>query len=290
MSPFIVLYYQDLGFTGTQIGLLTGVTPLVTFFSAPLWTGFADATGRHRLLMSLAILGGVITLLVYPMLGTFVPVLLIAVLLNVFLGPITPFADSATMSMLADEKEMYGRIRLGGTIGYGLLALVTGVLVQNHGLKIAFGGCAILFILGFIVSQKLVYGKLNAGDPIKGDLHALLVNPRWLLFLVLAFTGGMALASFNNYLFSYMRELGANESMMGLAIVVGMLSEIPALFFGNRLIKRFKPYGLLMLSMAVTGLRSLLLAASVNSGLILVIQLINGLTIPSLLMAGVSYA
>jgi hypothetical protein len=42
--------------TGTQIGLLTGITPLVTFFSAPFWTGLADAKRQHRLIMSFSIL------------------------------------------------------------------------------------------------------------------------------------------------------------------------------------------------------------------------------------------
>jgi MFS family permease len=131
---------------------------------------------------------------------------------------------------------------------------------------------------------------LNVDNPIRGRIRTLLTNPRWLLFLTLALAGGSSLAAFNYYLFPYMKELGANESMMGLVIVVGMLSEIPVLFFGNRLIKRFKPYGLLMLSIAVTGLRSLLFAASANSGLILAIQLLNGLTVPAMWIAGVSYA
>jgi MFS family permease len=48
VSPFIVLYYQGLGFTGRQIGLLTGMSPLVSFVSAPLWTGLADATPQSR--------------------------------------------------------------------------------------------------------------------------------------------------------------------------------------------------------------------------------------------------
>lgn len=290
VSPFIVLYYQDLGFTGAQIGLLTGIAPLVTFLSSPLWTGFADATGRHRLLMSLAILGGVIILCVYPMLSAFAAVLLAAVLLNAFVAPVTPFADSATMYMLADEKELYGRVRLGGTIGYGLAALITGVLVRSYGLKFAFWGCATLFFLSFIVSQKFVYSQLNANNPIKGHIRTLLANPRWLLFLIVAFAGGSSLAVFTNYLFPYMKELGANESVMGLALMVGMFSEIPALYFGNQLIKRLKPYGLLMLSIVVTGLRFLLFAASGTSGLILIIQLLNGLTIPVMWVAGVSYA
>ncbi len=290
VSPFIVLYYQGLGFTGTQIGLLTGVVPLITLLSAPLWTGIADATHQHRLLMSLAILFGVITTFVFPFLNAFVPVLLIAVLLHTFLAPITPLADSATMFMLADEKEMYSRIRLGGTIGYGIVAPIAGLLIQNHGLRLAFWGCAILLLLGFIVSQRFVYGQLEAHNPPRGRVRTLLANPRWPLFLVVAFTGGAGLATFNNYLFPYMEELGANESMMGLALTVGTISEIPTLFFGNRLIKHLKPYGLLMSSMVVIGLRMLLLAASETPSLVLVIQLLNGLSFPTMLVAGVSYA
>lgn len=290
VSPFLVLYYQGLGFTGTQIGLLTGITPLITFFSAPLWTGLADATRRHRFIMSLAILVGVITLSVFPLLHEFVPVLLISILLNIFLAPVTSFADAATMFMLADKREMYGRIRLGGTIGYGLSAALAGALVQNHGLKFAFWGCAALFFLGLIVSQQLVYGQLKGGDPAEGRVRVLLTNPHWILFLVIAFAGGSALAAINNYFFPYMKELGAKESMMGLALTIGTATEIPVLFFGDRLIKRFKSYGLLMLAMVITGIRLLLLAAAGTPDLALVIQLLNGLTFPAMWMAGVSYA
>ena len=275
VAPFIVLYYQELGFTGTQIGLLTGIVPLITLVSAPLWTGLADATHRHRLLMSLGLLGGVITTIVFPFLNAFVPVFVTAALLYIFFAPVTPLADSATMFMLADEKEMYSRIRLGSTLGFGIAAFISGLLVQNYGLRFAFWGCATLFLLGLIVSQKLVYGQLEAESPARGRARTLLTNPRWVLFLVVAFAGGLGIAAYNNYLFPYMKELGANESTMGLALTVGMVSEIPILFFGNRLIKYLKSYGLLMLSMAVTGLRMLLFAASGTPSLVLFFQLFD---------------
>jgi PPP family 3-phenylpropionic acid transporter len=290
MAPFIVLYYQSLGFTGTQIGLLTGITPLINFFSATLWTGFADVTRRHRLLMSLALLGASIGLFLFPLLSAFAPVLLIAIFFSVFWAPVTPFADSATMFMLTDQKEMYSRVRLGATLGFGLAAPIAGALVQNHGLRFAFWGCTIMFLLGLVVSQKLVYGQSQSDRPTRGRIRALMSNPQWLLFLVVAFAGGLGMAGYNNYLFPYMKELGANESTMGFALLVGMVSEIPALFFGNRLIRILKPYGLLMLSMAVTGLRMVLFAASGTPNLILAFQLLNGLTFPTMWVAGVSYA
>ena len=290
VSPFMVLYYQGLAFTGAQIGVLTGMTPLITLFVTPLWTGLADATRRHQLLMSLAILVGAMGVFVFPLLRAFVPVLCIAVVLHVFLAPVTPLADSAIMFMLAEEKDMYGRIRLGGTLGFGLAAPLAGMLVQSHGLRVAFWGCGVFLLLGLIVSQKLAYGQLKVDGPARGGARTLLSNPRWLPFLIVAFGGGATLAAFNNYLFPYMKELGANESMMGLALTVGTLSEMPILFFGNRVIRRLKPYGLLTLSMVVSGLRMWLFAASRTPGAVLFIQLLNGLTFPAFWVAGVSYA
>lgn len=288
--PFLVLYYQELGFTGTQIGLLTGITPLITFFIAPLWSGIADTTGRHRLIMSLAILGGAATLIIYPFLYTFLAVLLIAILLNFFVAPIVPFADSATMFMLGDEKEFYGRIRLGGTIGYGLAALIMGGLVQNYGLRIAFWGSAAMLILALIVSQKLLYSRMDSDTPSRGGMRIILTNPRWLLFLSLAFVGGLALAAFNSYFFPYMKDVGASASMMGLALTIGTISEVPVLFYGNKLIRKFKTYGLLMLSMVVTGLRLILFAFAGSVAVVLFLQLFGGLTFASFWIAGVSFA
>jgi PPP family 3-phenylpropionic acid transporter len=223
VSPFVVLYYQGLAFSGAQIGALTGITPLITFICTPLWTGLADATRRHQPIMNLAMLVGGMALFLFPLLHAFLPVFLIAVVLYVFLAPVTPFVDGATLFILADEKEMYGRVRLGGTIGYGLAAPISGMLVQGQGLRVAFLGCATLIFLGLIVSQKLIYGQLKADGSAVGAARTLLSNPRWLPFLSVAFVGGAGLAAFNNYFFPYMKELGANESTMGLALAVDHL-------------------------------------------------------------------
>ena len=140
IAPFMVLYYQSLGFNGTEIGLLAGLAPLVTLFSTPLWTGLADVTRRHRLMLSLALLGGAVAVFSFSLFTSFAIILIVALLFSAFNAPVSSFADSATMFMLADEKEMYGRIRLGGTIGFGLAASVAGLLVQNYGLGIVFQG------------------------------------------------------------------------------------------------------------------------------------------------------
>lgn len=288
--PFVVLYYQELSYTGTQIGFLTGITPIIALFSAPFWTRLADKTRRHHLIMNLTILIGSLALIVFPLFRSFWAILFVVIMLNGFLAPSQPFADSATMYMLGDKKEFYGRIRLGGTIGYGLIAPIVGVLVTRYGLKIAFWGSAVFMLLALIVSQNFVYDRLPWEKSVEDTGRSLLVRPQWKLFLTVAFAGGLSLAPLGTYLFPYMKELGADESTMGIALTIGTLVEIPVLFFGNRLIKSFKSYGLLMFTMIITAIRFLLFVVAGTTGVVLLIQLLNGLTFSAMWMAGVSYA
>lgn len=289
--PYLVLYYQSLSFTGAQIGLLAGIAPLITLLSLPLVTGLADRTNRHRLIMSLSLLVVVSGLVLFPYLKTFILLFGMAILSSVSFSPIIPLSNSATMFMLGDRKDLYGRIRLGGTIGFGIVATLAGSLVENYGLKIAFWSAASLFFIAFLVSQKLVHGGEESGKPAdRGRASELLKNPHFLLFLLIGFSGGISFATINTYLFPYMKELGAGESMMGLALTIGTIAEIPVLFFVSRFIKRFKAYALVIFSIAMTGLRFLLLAVAPNPTFVLFVQLLNGFNYPLLTVAGVTYA
>jgi PPP family 3-phenylpropionic acid transporter len=144
--------------------------------------------------------------------------------------------------------------------------------------------------MAFIFSQKLVYSPSQATVSMMKGIRILLTDRRWIYFLILALTGGLSIAVTNNYLFVYLKELGANETTMGWALTIGTICEVPVLFFANHLIKRFKSYGLMILSMIITGIRLLLFAASNTPNELLLLQLLNGLTFPAMWMAGVSYA
>jgi PPP family 3-phenylpropionic acid transporter len=290
-APYMVLYYQSVGLTGAQIGLLTGITPLITLFSVPFWTGLADTTNRHRLIMSVAMLVGITALLILPYLNTYALIFIVAIVFSTFFTSVVAFSDSATMFMLGNQKDLYGRMRLGGTIGFGLTATIAGILVESYGLKIAFWSAALFFFLGFLVSLKLKHGRTTRkGTANWGQIPEFLRNPHWLIFLVLAFTGGLAFSAWNIYFFPFMEELGAREATMGLALTIGTIAEIPVMLFINRLILRFKSYGLLILALAFTGLRMLLYAVAFTPEFVLLVQILNGVSFPILFVAGVSYA
>lgn len=290
LLPFFVLFYQSLGFSGAQIGLLTGIPPLITLLGAPIWTGLADSTHRHKLIMGLGLGVSVIVALLLPNLSSFAVVFAVIIMYNIFISPVSSLSDSATMTMLGEQKAMYGRVRMGGTIGWGIFAQVAGVLLALYGLEILFYVFAGIMLVNLLVSQKFSFGERQEHDPQTGTIWVLLRNRRWVIFLASAFLGGIGAFSVASYLSPYLQELGADGNWIGFAFLVSTLTEIPIFFFGNLLVKRFTAYGLFVISLVLLGVRSLLFGLAGNLFLAIVVQGLGGAIFPAMWSAGVAYA
>jgi len=289
IQPNFVVYLQKLGFSGAQIGVLSGIVPLIIMVGAPLWTGVADATNRHRPVMSATILVAALAASLIPLVHSFMGIIPLVILYALCAAPAIPFADSATMEMLAEDKQMYGRVRLGGTIGWGAVALLAGPILEAYGIHWAFWCYAAIMLVTLLTSLKFSYPTNKKQDSWVGGLRVVLGDTRWRIFLSLAFVAGIAFAVLNSYLFPYMEELNINNKIKYIAITISTISELPLLFFANRLLKRFKPLRLLEIAMVITGVRLLLYSAFNSQAGILAFQFLNALTFPLLLLAGVAY-
>jgi PPP family 3-phenylpropionic acid transporter len=142
----------------------------------------------------------------------------------------------------------------------------------------------------FIVSLNFRYGGEHIEKSKNSGIRDLIKDPNWILFLVIGVTGGIAFAASNTFFFPFMKEIGAAETTMGFILTIGTIAEIPVLFWANRLIGRYKSYGILIMSMAFTGLRLIFFAIAASPAIVMIIQILNGFTFPLLSVAGVSYA
>jgi len=287
---YFALYFQQEGIPGVQIGLLMGTSSLISIFAGPLWSGLADASHRHRLVLFTAIIGNVIAIFLFPIFHTFLPFLVLMIIQSLFGGPIVSMVDNSTMSMLGDEKEMYGRVRIGGTIGWGVAAPIVGVIVARFGLRWNFSIYAGLVLIALIAVQQLRFGQRVVSVSFLGGIRELLTDRKWIVFLTIVFIAGSGSAVISNYLFIYLQKIGTSPSWMGWAVTISTVAELPALLVAHRLLKRLGSDGLLTLGLAATALRCGLYGLVNVPWLALVIQLIQFFTYPILLVAGVSYA
>jgi predicted MFS family arabinose efflux permease len=292
-TPYLVVHYQALGFTGTQIGILTGLTPLITTFGAPLLTGIADSTRRHKGVLVTSMGLAVVGLIMIPRLSSFTATFMVVAVVFLFFSPVTSLIDSATMHMLGNRTDMYGRIRVGGSIGFALAAPLAGFLVEQQGLAAAFIGGGLIQTLCLLTGTRLRFSEAppGSGGVNLAKIRLLLRDPNWILFLILAFAAGFPLASDISFRFPYLAEIGMTEAQMGIALTLGTVVEIPLMFFGNLLLERFRPYRLLQFAMLTAGVRMVWFGLTNNPGPAFANQLLlNALTIPLLWIAGVAYA
>src|SRR5690349_3642448 len=89
LLPFFVLFYRRLGFNGAQIGLLTGIPPLVILVAAPFWTGLADSKRWHKWVMGFGIAVAVLAVFLLPSFTSFIIIFGCIILFNIFLSPVS---------------------------------------------------------------------------------------------------------------------------------------------------------------------------------------------------------
>jgi PPP family 3-phenylpropionic acid transporter len=145
-------------------------------------------------------------------------------------------------------------------------------------------------LVNFFVSRKLSFGKHEEHESTHVNVWTFLKNRRWVIFLLSAFFGGLGSMSVASYLSPYLTELGANGNQIGFAFTIATLTELPVFFFGNRLVKRFTPYGLFLISLVLIGIRSIFFGIVNTVFLAILVQAVGGMFFPAMWSAGVAYA
>lgn len=290
LAPFLVLFYRQQGLDEAQIGLLSGMQPLMTLAAASLWGGLADATRRHRLILRGALVGAIAFALLLSTMQSFGGLAVVVLAYAFLMAPIIPLVDNSVLELLGDRSERYGRIRLWGAIGWGVAGPAVGWLVDWGGLGYSFYSFALLQLCGFLITFAMPIAESSLGENFWTGLRTLATNRRWPIFLAVMFVGGMGMATIHNFFFLYLEDLNASRWTMGVSLSVATLSEIAVFFFAEKLLARWGTVRVLAVALAVLALRLLAYSLIHSAGWALAIQLTHGLTFSAMWVAGVAHA
>jgi MFS family permease len=94
---------------------------------------------------------------------------------------------------------------------------------------------------------------------------------------------------FNSFFSIFLDDIHATEGLIGLAWTLAALSEIPVFLAAGLLIKKISASGLLKISFLAFALRWLLLSFISTPVLALLTQLLQGISLASFLVGGITY-
>lgn len=286
-APYIVLYYQLLGLSGVQIGVLTAIMPLGMAFLAPVWGALADARSIHRLILRIVLLTTAVVALLLTTASSFGQVLILILAFTLFGTTASPLLDSYGVTLGAEKGTSFGQLRLWGSVGYTLVVWLIGA---------AMGGTVSRLFLFAYAAALVGTCVATLGLPARPRTRHR-NRPRtarmWhrrdlqLLFVVtfLLFTSTTPVFTLFGI---YVGEVGGTSATLGLASAVAAVSELPVLFLGNRLVERLGSRRLYTVALGVYVVRFILYTAAPSTPWILGVQLLHGLSFGLYLVASMA--
>jgi PPP family 3-phenylpropionic acid transporter len=284
LLPYFAPYLRGLGFSGTQIGLVQMLGPLLAPAAALAWATLADRTGDPARALRLATGLSTLAACFLPLART--PLEVGAVILLQAAGDraVVPLLDSLTLEHVrAHPEQSYARIRLGGSLGFAAMALAVGAMLALRGDQP--GDRLVPFmVLGLVAANALVARGLPAGRPPDGprpgwaELRALLSERALRGLLLACAVHWLACAPFHLFFGLLVRERGLPSAVTGLGMGAGVAAEVAALLWFPRLAGRFRLSSMLAVAFAGSAVRWALLARAEGAFAVIALQLLHGLT------------
>lgn len=250
IAPFFNIYLEIQGLSGTQIGLIGSLPPIMALLANPFWGAVADRWQIHQKVLAICTLGAGLISFPFLWVSGFWPILILVVVMVFFRAPAPALVDSAVMDIVGRTGASYGRQRLFGSIGfvaasYGLGQVVTAgnldVIFWIHGLLLATGCTLLAFFLPIQrLSQRM---NLFAG------LKLMHKQAGYSSFLAMNVLMGAGAASFISFIGLRILALGGTEAQVGMAYALNSITEIPVLFAGAAVLARFRSSHLIVVGL-----------------------------------------
>lgn len=255
LFPLISIYLREnIQLSGTQIGMILSIGPIVMMVAQPVWGMICDYTQRSRLVLTIAVLATGLTGLFY-LFGGYYWLLFVAALLALFQSAIIPISDSLTMRTVTQKGWNYGNFRLWGAVGFALATFVMGLISDHFGLAVIFYMFALMMLLGSVFAWRMPEEKISFAIDLRTGLRQLLCLPPFVFFLLATFLIFGPIQANNVYFSLLFQDLGGTVAGVGIGFLLAAGSEVPFIKYAVPWMKRKGPLPILLLAAAVSGLR-----------------------------------
>ncbi len=300
-NAYLPLFLRNLGYTASEIGFLYSVFNIAGLALPLLLTSYVAKKKAYT--FSLFMMGLIVTLVPIPMfkITGFVWTAIAMALYASGYKMVIPVTDSVITQELGDNKERYGFIRVWGSIGFVVMALIMQKFcdvdtVSNNGMILWMSVPAALFTFSIALRSLIVHSstktkvmETSSSENEKSTFDILrgFGLPFFLMMMVVFFEFfGMIPA--NNFLSLYVTEqLGINSA--GFLWALSSACEIPFMFLSVILIKRFGEERLILFCTLMVTVRNLVYAFVPNMYGACIGQALHSLTYGAFFPAGVMY-
>lgn len=277
--PYWPLWLDSIGLTAIEIGWVLAGTFWIKIIVQPAVAHFVDQKGKTRsLTTSLMVLSSLGFFLISG-LNTFWPVLIIAVLTAACYQPVLPVMESVVLQHTKNSQLDYGKIRLWGSITFIIGTAGAGWVLTETSTK-TFIWVLIFTMVLIAISCALAPDRpnKNQNNLKKPRLWKSIITKPFILFIISAGLIQISHSVLYGFGTLHWRDLGHNETTIGLFWSIGVFAEIVLFSFAGKYKDRIGPIALLTSAALASTARWLLLAVLENEIALFVTQILHCFT------------
>ena len=289
--PFLAVYLQGKGLDFGRIGIILAVFSITGVAIQPMWGYVSDKLlGKRRTLMVL-LLGATAAALGFNGAYTFASILAVMLIFVFFQSPAAMVLDSLVYELAEDNPGMqYGRFRLMGSFGFAVGALAMGQFVTSAGVSRIFWVFGALSLVGVLILSGIRSDKRDSHAPLRiEDVGRVLGDRRVIFFLIAAGILNISIGSNNSYLPVLILSTGGSLSHVGLMSFLIAMVELPFFFNGDRLILRYGPLRMLMVSGVIYAGRFFIVSTLDSFIPVMAVQLVQGISFAFYMVSSMHY-
>ncbi|GGY06845.1 MFS transporter [Paludibacterium paludis] len=249
-GPFWSLYLQSLNFSAWEISVLVALSTLARIAAPGFWGWLADRQGRRRaIIIATSVLAGVAfaALCVGP--KAFAWVFGCLAFAHFFWAASLPLVEASTAHLTRANPGRYSRVRVWGSIGYMILAIGSGYVLDALTIDsmpwLTLGLLVLVALVSFRVPDVQTAPRSVAREPLRSTL----MQPRVIALFTCCFLMAFAFGPYYTFYSIALKEAGYDKSLIGWFWAIGVVCEILVFWFMPRIMKRFSLETLMLASL-----------------------------------------
>jgi len=280
-TPYFAQWLHDLGQDAGAISALMALWYATRVFAPTLWSGYATRSPHPIRWLRL---GAVLTLVSFAgflFADRFVALFAVMLVYSFFCNAIMPQFEALTLDTLGARRAEYGRLRVWGSIGFILVTLGFGWLLERYGSAllpaIMLPLLAATAISAYV--NRMPEGVHHDDAPAAGTAWQALRRPGVATFLAVAMLMQIGFGPYYVFFTLFLGENGHGTDTIGALWALGVMAEIVLFLLAPQLLRRHTPMALILVCFVATALRWLATALFPESLPVLIaMQLLHALS------------
>lgn len=270
LIPYLGVFLDGRGFSSTEIGELFALMTLARIAGPNVWASIVAKSGQPLRCLQLGALLTFSTFCLAFGVNGFWGLTLCFSVMMMFWTAILPQIEVLTLECVRGRTATYGKIRLWGSIGYILLTILTGKMLDLYSSESvlvigAFVLISLVFSTLFLHYPKKPITEVQDSTSIWHKIH----HPVFYGFLFSAVCLQISFGPYYGFFALYTRDLGYSGATTGWLIGLGVIAEVLIFLQAGKWIEKVGLKWILIVTMLLTALRWYLLAVLAQSPWIL---------------------